>query len=171
MLADTTETAKEKATRERYHDDRYRAACRARDQLAIELEQAQARIESIQVENDYVVKQIERNRFEYQESLHKLFEKLDPEGCIHSVGKSFDQAIHMMHASVGKLQGLVAQRDVKMREMLEAHAGEMGQLTELNNAQHDKIRTLAGLNATMEEKERLGIRGEQTAMRNENLTL
>ena len=39
------------------------------------------------------MKQIDRNRFEWQEGLHKLFEKLDPEGCIHSVDQSFDQTL------------------------------------------------------------------------------
>lgn len=66
----------------------------------------------------------------------------------------------MMYNSVGKLQSLVAQRDVKIKEMLEIHASEMNQLQELNIAQQDKIRSLSCLNATFEEKERLGIRDE-----------
>lgn len=36
------------------------------------------------------MKQMERNRFDSLENLHKLFEKLDPQECIHSVGKNFD---------------------------------------------------------------------------------
>ena len=65
LLAEARESEKEKATRERYHDDRYKAVCRSKDQAQIELEQAHARIESIQVENDYIMKQIERNRSEW----------------------------------------------------------------------------------------------------------
>ena len=42
------------------------------------------------------------------ESMHKLFEKLDPEGSLHTIGQSFEQTLALMYGSVSRLQSLVA---------------------------------------------------------------
>ena len=52
--------------------------CQARDQKHIDLEEASARIESLQVENAYIVKNLDRMLFESQEKLHEIHELLDP---------------------------------------------------------------------------------------------
>ena len=64
--------------------------CHARDQKQIELDEASARMESLQAENSYIVKTLDRNQFESVEKLHELHALLDPSGSIKSVGKAFD---------------------------------------------------------------------------------
>ena len=64
--------------------------CHARDQKQIELDEAGAKMESLQAENTYIVKTLDRNQFESVEKLHELHSLLDPSGSINSVGKSFD---------------------------------------------------------------------------------
>lgn len=88
--------AKEATQKERFHDERYRKVCQARDQKQIELDEASARIESLQAENQYIVKNLDRTQFETQEKLHEIHEMLDPVGSIHSVSKSFDHTVDLV---------------------------------------------------------------------------
>ena len=128
MLERGRQTAKEFTSRDRFNDDRYRKVCQARDQKQIELEEGMARLESMRVENEYVVKNLDRVQFETQEKLHHIHELLDPQTSIHTVGKSYDYTADMVKQAVSKLHSLVAQSDVKSREIVEMHAVEMREL-------------------------------------------
>ena len=96
----------------------------------------------MRVENEYIVKNLDRVQFETQEKLHQIHELLDPQNCIHSVGKTFDHTIDLVKQSIAKLHSLVAQSDVKSREILEVHAREMREMQDLNDAQADRLREL-----------------------------
>ena len=106
------------------------------------------------MENDYMQKQNENVKFQMAESLHKLFEKLDPEGSLHAIGQSFEQTLALMYGSVSRLQSLVAQRDIKIKDMIEMHAGEINQLQQLNLTQQSRIKEMTLQSTHLEERDR-----------------
>ena len=99
-------------------------------------------MESLQAENSYIVKTLDRNQFESVEKLHELHALLDPSGSIKSVGKAFDQTCVLVRESINKMHSLVAQTDHSKRDTSESYAQEIRDLRSLNLAQAERIKEL-----------------------------
>ena len=66
--------------------------------------------------------------------MHEIHELLDPLNAINSVGKSFDHTVELTRQAVSKVHCMVTQNDLKCKQLVESHAVEIRDLSNLNLA-------------------------------------